>query len=99
LANQLVSPRGNLLLVYVEVLMRAPGPDSNPQWQLDDRRRALERLVSVRDDAALDTIGVAYDGSPQSERPLTVASELAREREAELSASRPFPSPCASAIR
>jgi hypothetical protein len=54
LANQLVSPRGNLLLVYVEVLMRAPGPDSNPQWQLDDRRRALERLASVRDDAALD---------------------------------------------
>jgi nucleotide-binding universal stress UspA family protein len=48
---------------------------------------------------ALDTIGVAYDGSPQSERALTVASELAREREAELSAFKAVPSPCTSAIR
>lgn len=54
LAKQLVSLRGNLLLVYVEVVMAAPGPDSDPRWQRDDRRRALERLASVRDDAALD---------------------------------------------
>jgi nucleotide-binding universal stress UspA family protein len=137
--------------------MRAPGPDTDPQWQLDERRRALERLASVRGDAnadaqlltvqagsvarglheavrrhgdllvigasrryeleqtfvgddtrqvlqdapsavavaptgyatrlpSLDTIGVGYDGSAASEQALTVASTLARERGAELSA-------------
>ena len=157
LAKQLVSLDGDLLLVYVEVILRAPGPDSDPKWQLDDRRRALERLASVRDGAhadaqlltvqagsvasglheavrrhgdllvigasrrdefertfvgddtrqvlqdapsavavapcgyatclsSLDTIGVGYEGSPASEQALTVASELARERGAELSA-------------
>jgi nucleotide-binding universal stress UspA family protein len=157
LAKQLVSLDGDLLLIYVEVVMPAPGPDTDPEWQLDDRRRALERLASVRDGAhapaqlltvqagsvarglheavlrhgdllvigasrrdefertfvgddtrqvledapsavavapcgyaarvgSLDTIGVGYDGSLESERALTVASELARERGAELSA-------------
>ena len=157
LAKQLVPPDGDMLLVFVEVVMRAPGPDTDPQWQLDERRRALERLASVRDDAnaeaqlltvqagsvarglheavrrhgdllvigasrrdefertsvgddtrqvlqdappavavaptgyatrlpSLDTIGVGYDGSPASEQALTVASALARERGAELSA-------------
>lgn len=157
LAKQLVPPDGDMLLVFVEVVMRAPGPDTDPQWQLDERRRALERLASVRDDAnadaqlltvqagsvarglheavrrhgdllvigasrrdefertfvgddtrqvlqdapsavavaptgyatrlpSLDTIGVGYDGSPASEQALTVASTLARERGAELSA-------------
>jgi nucleotide-binding universal stress UspA family protein len=156
LAKQLVALGGDLLLVYVEVVMRAPGPETDPQWQLDDRRHALERLASVRDGAhapaelftvqagsvarglheavrghgdlvvigasrrdefertfvgddtrqvlqdapsavavapcgyatrvpSLDTIGVGYDGSPGSERALTVASELARARGAELS--------------
>jgi nucleotide-binding universal stress UspA family protein len=157
LAKQLVSRDGDMLLVFVEVVMRAPGVDTDPKWQLDDRRRALERLASVRDDAhadaqlltvqagsvarglheavrrhgdllvigasrrdefertfvgddtrqvlqdapsavavaptgyatrlpSLDTIGVGYDGSPASEQALTVASALARERGAELSA-------------
>jgi nucleotide-binding universal stress UspA family protein len=157
LAKQLVPPDGDMLLVFVEVVTRAPGPETDPQWQLDDRRRALKRLASVRDDAnadahlltvqagsvarglheavrrhgdllvigasrrdefertfvgddtrqvlqdapsavavaptgyatrvpALDTIGVGYDGSPASEQALTVASALARERGAELSA-------------
>jgi nucleotide-binding universal stress UspA family protein len=157
LAKQLVPPDGDMLLVFVQVVMRAPGPDTDPQWQLDERRRALERLASVRDDAnadaqllavqagsvarglheavrrhgdllvigasrrdefertfvgndtrqvlqdapsavavappgyairlpSLDTIGVGYDGSPASEQALTVASTLARERGAELSA-------------
>ena len=157
LAKQLVPPDGDMLLVFVEVVMSAPGPDTDPQWQLDERRRALERLASVRDDAnadaqlltvqagsvarglheavrrhgdllvigasrrdelertfvgddtrqvlqdapsavavaptgyatrlpSLDTIGVGYDGSPASEQTLTVASALARERCAELSA-------------
>ena len=155
-AKQLVSLDGNLLLVYVEVVMRAPGPDTNPEWQLDDRRHALERLASVRDGAhvpaqlltvqagsvarglheavrrhgdllvigasrrdefertfvgddtrqvlqdapsavavappgyagrvgSLDTIGVGYNGSLESERALTLATGLARERGAELS--------------
>jgi nucleotide-binding universal stress UspA family protein len=157
LAKQLVAPDGDMLLVFIEVVMRAPGPDTDPQWQLDERRRALSRLASVRDDAnadaqlltvqagsvagglheavrrhgdllvigasrrdefertfvgddtrqvlqdapsavavaptgyatrlpSLDTIGVGYDGSPASEQALTVASTLARERGAELSA-------------
>jgi nucleotide-binding universal stress UspA family protein len=157
LAKQLVSLDGDMLLVFVEVVMRPPGPDTEPKWQLYDRRRALERLASVRDDAnadaqsltvqagsvarglheavrrhgdlivigasrrddfertfvgddtrqvlqdapsavavapagyatrlpSLDTIGVGYDGSPASEQALTVASALARERGAELSA-------------
>ena len=156
LAKQLVSLDGELLLLYVEVVMRAPGPDTYPEWQLDDRRHALERLASVRDGAhapaqlltvqagsvagglheavrrqgdllvigasrrdefertfvgddtrqvlqdapsavavaprgyaarvrSLDTIGVGYDGSPESEQALTVAGELARDRGAELS--------------
>jgi nucleotide-binding universal stress UspA family protein len=157
LANQLVAPDGDMLLVFVEVVMRAPGPDTDPEWQRDERGRALERLAAVRDDAhadaqlltvqagsvarglheavrrhgdllvigasrrdeyeptfigddtrqvlqdapsavavaptgyatrlpSLDTIGVGYDGSPASEQALTVASALARERGAELSA-------------
>jgi nucleotide-binding universal stress UspA family protein len=157
LAKQLRSTDGDMLLVFVEVVMRPPAPDTDPQWQLDDRRRALERLASVRDDvhaeaqlltiqagsvdrglheavrrhgdllvigasrrdgfervfvgdatrqvlqdapcavavapygyaarqASLGTIGVGYDGSPASEQALTVASALARESGAELSA-------------
>ena len=54
LAKQLVAPDGDMLLVFVEVVRRAPGPDADPQWQLDERRRALERLASVRDDANAD---------------------------------------------
>lgn len=54
LAKQLVPPDGDMLLVFVQVVMRAPGPDTDPQWQLDERRRALERLASVRDDANAD---------------------------------------------
>jgi nucleotide-binding universal stress UspA family protein len=157
LAKQLRSADGDMLLVFVEVVMRPPAPDTDPKWQLDDRRRALERLASVRDHAhagaqlltvqagsvarglheavgrhgdllvigasrrdgfervfvgddtrqvlqdapcavavapcgyanrlaSLDTIGVGYDGSPASELALTVASTLARECDAELSA-------------
>jgi nucleotide-binding universal stress UspA family protein len=155
LAKQLVDPDGDMLLVFVEVVRRAPGPDTDPEWQRDGR--ALQRLASVRDDAhadaqlltvqagsvarglheavrrhgdllvigasrrddhertfigddtrqvlqdapsavavaptgyatrlpSLDTIGAGYDGSPTSEQALTVASALARERGAELSA-------------
>ena len=54
LAKQLVPPDGDMLLVFVQVVMRAPGSDTDPQWQLDERRRALERLASVRDDANAD---------------------------------------------
>ena len=157
LAKQLVPPDGDMLLVFVEVVMRAPGPDTDPEWQRDERGRALQRLASVRDNAhadaqlltvqagsvarglheavrrhgdllvigaswrdeyertfigddtrqvlqdapsavavaptryatrlpSLDTIGVGYDGSSASEQALTVASTLARERGAELSA-------------
>ena len=42
---------------------------------------------------ALDTIGVAYDGSPHSGQALAVASELTRELKAELSAFQVVPEP------
>ena len=164
LAKRLVFFDGNLLLVFVEVVMPAPSPDTDPQWQAADRRRALERLASLRDEAqvdaqlltvqagsvasglheavrrhgdllvigasrrddfervfvgddtrevldnapsavavaprgyaarppGLDTIGVAYNGSPASEEALAVASELAREHNAELSAFEAVPEP------
>ena len=54
LANQLVSLRRNLLLVYVEVLIAGLGPRSDPRWQLDDRQDGLERLASVRRRRGLD---------------------------------------------
>jgi nucleotide-binding universal stress UspA family protein len=164
LAKRLVSFDGSMLLVFVEVVMppRPPGTDSERQGA--DRRRALERLASLRDDAhvdaqllavqarsvasglqeavsrhgdllvigasrrdelerafvgddtrqvlddspaavavaprgyaarrpALNTIGVAYNGSSASEEALAVAGELAREHNAELSAFEAVPEP------
>lgn len=164
LAKRLVFFDGNLLLVFVEVVKPAPFPDADPELQAADRRRALERLASLRDDAqvdaqlltvqagsvasglheavsrhgdllvigasrrddlrrvfvgddtrpvlesspsavavaprgyaagdpALNTIGVAYNGSPASEEALAVASELARDHNAELSAFEAVPEP------
>jgi nucleotide-binding universal stress UspA family protein len=43
--------------------------------------------------SALDKIGAAYDGSPESEQALAVARELARERGARLSAFQAVPEP------
>jgi nucleotide-binding universal stress UspA family protein len=61
----------------------------------DDTRSVLEQApcaVAVAPTGyaarpqALETIGAAYDGSPESRRALAVARKLARERNAELSA-------------
>jgi nucleotide-binding universal stress UspA family protein len=164
LAKRLVSSDGSMLLVFVEVVMPPPFTDTGPERQAADRRRALERLASLRDHAhvdaellavqagsvasglheavsrhgdllvigasrhdelervfvgddtrqvlekspsavavaprgyaarppALNTIGVAYNGSPASEEALAVASELAREHDAELSAFEAVPEP------
>jgi nucleotide-binding universal stress UspA family protein len=66
----------------------------------DDTRRVLASsrsavAVAPRGYAArrpaLDTIGVAYNGSPASEAALAVAGELAREHNAELSAFEAVP--------
>ena len=54
LAEDLVSPTGKLLLVYVEVRALAPDPDADLEWQIADRRRGLERLASVKRDAHVD---------------------------------------------
>jgi hypothetical protein len=43
-----------MLLVFVEVVMRAPVPGHRPPAAARRRRRALERLASVRDDAHAD---------------------------------------------
>lgn len=47
---------------------------------------------------ALEKIGVAYDGSPESERALALARGLARERDAVLSAFQAVPEPYAHSI-
>jgi nucleotide-binding universal stress UspA family protein len=165
LAKQLASTDGNLLLVYVQVVMAPPDPGEDPEWQVAERRRALERLASLGVEARVDAellavqagsvaaglhgaagahgdvlvigasrrddferafvgddtrqvledspypvavapvgyakrqrapfrkIGVAYDGSPQSERALALARRLARERHAELAAFEAVPEP------
>jgi nucleotide-binding universal stress UspA family protein len=165
LAKQLASTGGNLLLVHVQVVMAPPEPGEDPEWQVAERQRALERLASLgvaarvdaqplavrarsvaaglhgavrahgdllvigasrRDDferalvgddtpevlkdspypvavapveygkrqpAPFKRIGVAYDGSPQSERALALARRLARERRAELAAFEAVPEP------
>jgi nucleotide-binding universal stress UspA family protein len=165
LAKQLVSTDGSLLLVYVQVVMAPPDPGEDPDWQVAERRRALERLASLgvearvdpellavqagsvaaglhgaveahgdllvigasrRDDferafvgddarkvlegsphpvavapleyakqqpAPFKKLGVAYDGSPQSERALALARRLALERHAELTAFEAIPEP------
>ena len=50
LAKQLLAPDGDMLLVFVEVVMRAPGPDTDPEWQLDDApaRAGAARLGARR---------------------------------------------------
>jgi nucleotide-binding universal stress UspA family protein len=164
LAKQLLSTHGKLMLVHVQVLMIEPAPDSDPTWQIRDRRRAMERLASLGDEAHVDAellvvqagsvaaglheavrrhgdllaigasrrdeyerefvgddtravlegspspvavapagyamrppslkrIGVAYDGSPESEQALAVARALARERHVRLSAFEAVPEP------
>jgi nucleotide-binding universal stress UspA family protein len=68
----------------------------------DDTRAVLENPpcpVAVaprgyaRRVARLDNIGVAYDGSPESDRALAVARELAHQRRARLSAFEAVPEP------
>jgi nucleotide-binding universal stress UspA family protein len=164
LADQLASTEGRVLLVYVQVVMLAPARDSDPGWQVAERRRALARLGALREDARVDAellavqagsvaaglheavsrhgdvlaigasqrdeyertfvgddtrevlkgsprvvavapvgyatraqglgkVGVAYDGSPGSERALALAKTLARERHAGLSAFEAVPEP------
>ena len=48
--------------------------------------------------SALDKIGAAYDGSPESEQALALARVLARERGAELSAFQAVPEPYVHSI-
>lgn len=53
LAKQLVSGGGELLLVYVEVVMLAPDPSVDPDWQTTERRRALQRLQPLGREASV----------------------------------------------
>ena len=165
LARQLVSSHGRLTLVYVKVVMLKPEPDSGAVSLAAERRSAMKRLASLRDEShvdarvlsiearsvaaglhelahgldaellvvsacrrddydrmfvgddtravlenapcpvavaplayasgpsALSRIGAAYDGSPESERALALARQLAREHSAELSAFEAVPEP------
>ena len=45
LAKQLVPPDGDMLLVFVQVVMRAPGPDTDPPVAA---RRAPARAAAAR---------------------------------------------------
>lgn len=164
LARQLVSGDGSLLLVYVQRVAPVVDSEADAVFQVDERRSALERLASLRDEAQVDAqllcieapsvavglheavrrhgdllaigasqrdeyertfvgddtrevlndppsavavapagyaarapalrrIGVAYDGSPASERALAAGRTLARSHQAELSAFEAVPEP------
>jgi nucleotide-binding universal stress UspA family protein len=54
LARELIAADGNMMLVYVQVVVPAADSDSDPVWQVAERRRALERLASLRDEARVD---------------------------------------------
>jgi nucleotide-binding universal stress UspA family protein len=54
LAKELAAGAQRLTLAYVEVVMVKPDPDSGPAWQDADRRRAIERLASLRDEFRVD---------------------------------------------
>jgi nucleotide-binding universal stress UspA family protein len=53
LARQLVSGDGRLTLVSVYVAVNTPPPDGDTGWQAGERRRALERLAALRDEAGV----------------------------------------------
>jgi nucleotide-binding universal stress UspA family protein len=50
LARELSSADGTLLLIYVI----PPEPGGEPEWQADERERALERLAALRDQAQVE---------------------------------------------
>jgi nucleotide-binding universal stress UspA family protein len=95
--HEVVDRRGDLLVIGAS---RRDGLER--VFVGDDTRQVLEGspsavAVAPRGYAArrplLNKIGVAYNGSPESEEALAVASELAREHNAELSAFEAVPEP------
>jgi nucleotide-binding universal stress UspA family protein len=51
LARHLLSPDGSLTLASVSVAVPVPPPDDEPGWEAGERRRALDRLARLRDEA------------------------------------------------
>jgi hypothetical protein len=83
LANQLVSPRGNLLLVYVEVLMRAPGPEpGNGRLQRCPRHAstACAAKLAARLSRLSSTSSSASEASPVRTSVTTPQSRVAAGR-------------------
>ena len=80
LARQLVSADGELTLVYVQLMMHGIGPDWEPVWYSEARRRAVEQVASLRDDAHIDADLVAV----QAKTPAAGLHEVVRRRHADL---------------
>ena len=62
-------------------------------WRTRRVRWPSRRSAYASGPSALSRIGAAYDGSPESERALALARQLAREHSAELSAFEAVPEP------
>ena len=80
LAQQLVSPHGQLTLAYVEVVAPRPGPEAALVSEAAHARRALRRLAWLRDESQVDAHVVCVEAG-------SVAGglhELAARREADL---------------
>jgi nucleotide-binding universal stress UspA family protein len=54
LARELTPRGGSLMLVSVDVVALPGDTDRYPAWEVSERRRELERLASLRDEAHLD---------------------------------------------
>jgi hypothetical protein len=79
LVKKLASEHGRVTLVYVEVLQSKPPPEAGTRADAEAQRFGLQRLdctVAVapagysRRSGGMSEIGVAYDGSAESQRAL-----------------------------
>ena len=80
LARQLVSSHGRLTLVYVKVVMLKPEPDSGAVSLAAERRSAMQRLASLRDESHVDARVLSIEARSVA----TGLHELAHGLDAEL---------------
>jgi nucleotide-binding universal stress UspA family protein len=80
LARQLVSSDGQLVLAYVQVVMRKPEPDSGAMSLAAERRPVMESLRSLRDESNLDARVLAVEAGSVA----AGLDELASRRDADL---------------
>jgi nucleotide-binding universal stress UspA family protein len=77
LVAELAHDPRRLTLAYVEVVTLKPDPDSRPAWQQEERRGALERLASLRDEFCADAEALCVEAGSvaQGLRTLAVDSD------------------------